>query len=70
MVEGKCALKAEPIVAVAFLTDANLKAIGSNLKRVYPVSEIAPFEDLLRAIDDATMNTCPASSQKVYPCDD
>jgi len=46
-------VKREPIVAVAFLTEANMKAVGNNLKRIYPIDDVAPFEDLLNALDQA-----------------
>lgn len=46
-------MKREPIVAVAFLTQANLTAVGNNLKRIYPIDDISPFEDLLTALDKA-----------------
>jgi hypothetical protein len=34
----------------AFLTYSNRKAIGSNLKRLYPVDETREFDKLLNAI--------------------
>lgn len=46
-------MKREPIVAVAFLTQANLRAVGNNLKRIYPIDDVSPFEDLLTELDKA-----------------
>ncbi len=46
-------MKREPIVAVAFLTEANLKAVGNNLKRIYSIEDVSPFEDLLEKLDKA-----------------
>ncbi|MBV1691554.1 hypothetical protein KRR38_28720 [Novosphingobium sp. G106] len=46
-------MKREPIVAVAFLTEANMKAVGNNLKRIYPIEDVSPFEDLLEKLDKA-----------------
>lgn len=43
----------DPIVAVAFLTESNLRAIGKNLERVYPIDDAPHFQDLLAAIDQA-----------------
>jgi hypothetical protein len=40
----------EKIVAVALLTESNLRTIGKNLERVYPVEELDGFEDLLTAL--------------------
>lgn len=39
--------------AAAFFTDANLRAIGKNLDRIYPIDESPVFSDLLAAIDRA-----------------
>jgi hypothetical protein len=47
------AVKREPIAVVAFLTQTNLKALGNNLKRIYPIDDVSPFEDLLGALDKA-----------------
>ena len=41
------------IVAVALLTQSNLDAYGSALKRVFPVHEVPCFTELLAAIDEA-----------------
>ena len=46
-------MEREPIVAVAFLTKANLKAIGKSLERVYPIDHSPEFADLLAAIEEA-----------------
>ena len=41
------------IVAVALLTEADLMGFGEGLRRVYPLEQIADFNDLLVAIDEA-----------------
>ncbi len=41
------------IVAVALLTQSNLDAYGSALKKVFPISETPCFGDLLEMIDKA-----------------
>jgi hypothetical protein len=41
------------IVAIAFLTESNLRAIGKNLERIYPIDSAPAFEDLLAALDEA-----------------
>lgn len=41
------------IVAVAFLTEGNLRAVGKNLGRVYPIDDTPIFQDLLQALSEA-----------------
>jgi hypothetical protein len=43
----------EPIVAVAFLTESNLRAVGQSLQRNYPIDHSPGFEQLLAQIDEA-----------------
>jgi hypothetical protein len=43
----------EPIVAVAFLTESNLRAVGQSLQRIYPIDHSPGFEQLLAQIDEA-----------------
>jgi hypothetical protein len=43
----------ERIVAVALLTQGNLDAYGSALKKVFPIHEAPCFPELLRLIDEA-----------------
>jgi hypothetical protein len=43
----------EKIVAVAFLTESNMRAIGASLQRVYPIQDTPVFADLLQALDEA-----------------
>lgn len=43
----------ERIVAVAFLTQANMRALGKNIERIYPIDHSPAFGDLLAKIDEA-----------------
>jgi hypothetical protein len=43
----------DKIVAVALLTQSNLDAYGSALKKVFPINETPCFGELLAAIDKA-----------------
>ena len=43
----------EPIVGVGLLTRTNIKKLGSDLKKVFPIDETPCFQELLRAIDEA-----------------
>lgn len=40
-------------VAVGLLTQTDLELLGSSFRTAIPVTEVAAFDDLLRAIDDA-----------------
>jgi hypothetical protein len=52
-VEKGAAVERQPVVAIAFLTEANLRAIGRNLERIYPINDNPAFADLLAAIEMA-----------------
>jgi hypothetical protein len=41
----------ERIVAIALLTEANMRAIGRNLERAYPVDHSPDFSELLVRIE-------------------
>lgn len=58
---GACVPKG--IVAVAFLSQADLERLGDQFTRCFPVSEDMTFDDLLHAIDerDAMAGTTPAA---------
>ena len=43
----------EKIVAIALLTQGDLKRLGGTLAKVWPVHNAPEFEELLQAIDDA-----------------
>jgi len=45
--------KAEQIVAVGLLTQADLLLLGPTFTRAYKIDETPCFNDLLQAIDDA-----------------
>jgi len=44
---------ARQIVAVALVTEAELKALGSSFDRAWPINEAPCFTGLLEAIDEA-----------------
>jgi hypothetical protein len=46
-------LVSEAKSSAAFLTPANLRAIGKNLQRAYPVDDARSFDGLLKALDQA-----------------
>ena len=43
----------EPIVVVGLLTRTDIKKLGSDIKKVFPIDETPCFQELLRAIDEA-----------------
>ena len=43
----------ERIVAIGLLTPTDVKLLGPQFKRLWPVDETPCFEELLRAIDEA-----------------
>lgn len=45
--------KRERIVAVGLLTQEDVRALGANFSRLYPVDKTPCFGQLLRAIDEA-----------------
>lgn len=45
----------DKIVAVGLLTGTEFARWGDKLRRVYPVSGNAEFDDLLKAIDEADL---------------
>jgi hypothetical protein len=51
---------AEPIVAVALLTQQELDALGPSFQRAWPLDETTCFEGLLQAIDEADRALCGA----------
>ena len=53
--------------AVAFLTETNLRAIGKNLERVYPVEDTPAFAELLAAIDEALLELQHNDSWDLLP---
>lgn len=42
---------AEPIVAIALLTQNQLNWLGGSLKKVYPIQGTDRFNELLQALD-------------------
>jgi hypothetical protein len=46
-------LKSERIIAVGLLTQKDVRALGVNFTRLYPIDETPCFGQLLRAIDEA-----------------
>jgi hypothetical protein len=43
----------DSVVGIALPTEANLRAIGKNLERVYPLDHSLDFSELLVRIDQA-----------------
>jgi hypothetical protein len=41
------------IIAVALLTEEELDRLGGTFTRVWPIDEVAGFDELLAAIDEA-----------------
>lgn len=54
----------ERIVAVALLTQGNLDAYGSALKKVFPIHDTPCFPELLRLIDEADRQHWRAEDRK------
>ena len=46
-------LENEKIVAIGFLTEKNVKALGTSLRKVIPITDDGRFDDLLSALDKA-----------------
>ena len=43
----------EDIVAIGLLTQEDIRRLGTNFSRLFPVPRDGAFDDLIRAIDDA-----------------
>jgi hypothetical protein len=41
----------EKIVAIALLTETNLRMLGASLKKVFPLTDDSRFDDILQLID-------------------
>jgi hypothetical protein len=50
----------DPFVAVALLTETNIRMLGSSLKQVFPIPEDNKFDDLIRALDEACGEASPS----------
>ena len=50
----------DPFVAVALLTETNIRMLGSSLKQVFPIPQDNKFDDLIRALDEARGETSPS----------
>ena len=44
-------MSSAPIVAIALLTQEDLKTLGGSFLRAYPIDKIHGFEDLVRQLD-------------------
>lgn len=53
------------IVAVALLTEPELRMLGQGFDRFYPVDETPCFDDLLAAIDEADRGLQAGCAQPV-----
>jgi hypothetical protein len=58
-------LGVERIVAVGLLTERERDVLGASLKCVYPVSDAAGFEHLLRALDELDPRSDPPTPSPV-----
>lgn len=43
-----------PFVAVGLLTQTNIRMLGTSLRQVFPIPLDNTFDDLLRALDEAS----------------
>ena len=43
----------EDIVAIGLLTQEDIRRLGANFSRLFPVPRDGAFDDLIKAIDDA-----------------
>ena len=43
----------EDIVAIGLLTQDDIRRLGANFSRLFPVPRDGAFDDLIKAIDDA-----------------
>ena len=50
----------DPFVAVALLTETNIRMLGSSLKQVFPIPQDNKFDDLIRALDEACGEASPS----------
>lgn len=46
----------EDIIAIGLLTQEDIRRLGQNFSRLFPVPRDGAFDDLIRAIDDADRN--------------
>ena len=44
-------MESERIVAIALLTETNVRMLGGSLKKVFPLPEDGRFDQLLEALD-------------------
>jgi hypothetical protein len=51
----------EPFVAIGFLTETNIRMLGSSLKQVFPIPDDEKFDYLLKALDEACGDAQPRS---------
>jgi hypothetical protein len=52
-----------PIVAIALLTQDDLKTLGGSFARAYPIDEIPGFEELVRQLDE--VESRPKNSKSI-----
>ena len=50
-------MSGDKIVAMGLLTQNDLNRLGDTFKRVWPVTDVPSFDELLRAIDEADRGT-------------
>ena len=46
----------DPFVAVALLTETNIRMLGTSLRQVFPIPQDDKFAELVKALDAASGN--------------
>jgi len=57
--EGSCMDTRDHIVAIGLLTQEDVRRLGENFSRLYPVPHDGAFDDLIKAIDEADRQRDP-----------
>jgi hypothetical protein len=47
----------DPYIAVALLTETNVRMLGPSLRKVFPIPQDDKFDDLIKALDQARSET-------------
>jgi len=43
----------EPIVAIALLTESDVRRLGDTFRRLWPIDPTTDYSEILRAVDEA-----------------
>lgn len=54
----------DDIVAIGLLTQGDIRRLGENFSRLFPIPSDGAFDDLIRAIDDADQEQRARKSPK------